>query len=125
MSKKIALALAILAPLALSVPALAQKAGPNGGMVSGTAGHETELVISATELTAYVLHDGKPDDTKGTKIKAVIQQAGKNMTVDFADVGGKKLVAKLAAPLTKGAIVVLTGKDHHGDVISARFTVDK
>ena len=111
-------------------PAFAQKAapqktGPNGGMVSGKNGHETELVVGPTELTAYVLHDGKADDTKGTKIKAIIQQAGKNASVDFADVGGRKLVAKLAEPLTKGAIVVVTGKDHHGDVISARFVVDK
>jgi hypothetical protein len=111
-------------------PAFAQKAapqktGPNGGMVSGKNGHETELVVGPTELTAYVLHDGKADDTKGTKIKAVIQQAGKNTMVDFADVGGKKLVAKLAEPLAKGSIVVVTGKDHHGDVISARFVVDK
>jgi hypothetical protein len=33
----------------------------------------------------------------------------------------KRLVAKLAAPLGKGAIVVLTGKDHHGDAVSARY----
>ena len=105
--------------------AAAKKTGPNGGMVYGKDGHETELVVSPTELTAYVLHDGKADDTKGTKIKAVIQQAGKNASVDFVDAGGKKLVAKLAAPLDKGAIVVITGKDHHGDVISARYVVDK
>lgn len=121
MFKKLFISLAVVAPLALSVSALAQKAGPNGGMVVGKAGHETELVISPAELTVYVLHDGKADDTAGTKIKAVIQQDGKTATVDFKEAPGKKLVAKLAAPLAKGAIVVVTGKDHHGDAISARY----
>ena len=54
----------------------------------------------------------------------MIQQAGKNVSVDFVDVGGKKLVAKLVAPLEKGAIVVVTGKDHHGDAVSARYVVN-
>ena len=123
MLKNIALTLAVLAPLAVSVPALAQKAGPNGGLVVGKAGHETELVVGPAELTVYVLHDGKADDTTGTKIKAVIQQAGKTMSIAFADIGGKKLVAKLTAPLTTGAIVVVTGKNHHGDAISARYVM--
>jgi hypothetical protein len=34
------------------------------------------------------------------------------------------MVGRLAAPLAKGAIVVLTGKDDHGDVISARYVLN-
>ena len=34
------------------------------------------------------------------------------------------MVGKLAAPLGKGAIVVLTGKDHHGDVVNARYVLN-
>ena len=124
MLRKLTVAAAFTTLVALAQPALAQKAGPNGGMVAGKAGHETELVVSPMELTVYVLHEGKPDDTTGTRIKAVIQQAGKNVSVDFVDVGGKKLVAKLVAPLEKGAIVVVTGKDHHGDAVSARYVVN-
>ena len=51
-----------------------------------------------------------------------MQQGGKTTTIDFGD-DGKKLVAKLPAPLDKGAIVVLTGKDHHGDQLSARYVI--
>jgi hypothetical protein len=123
MLKKFIVALAIAGPLAASAPALAQKAGPNGGIVSGKAGHETELVIGATDLTVYVLHDGKADDVTGTALKAVIQDGGKTTTVAFAAASPTKLVAKLPAALGKGAIVVLTGKDHHGDAISARHVV--
>jgi hypothetical protein len=56
-------------------------------------------------------------------MRAVIQQSGKTTTLDFADQGGKKLVAKLPAPLDKGAIVVLSGKDHHGDRFNARYVL--
>lgn len=109
--------------LAAAHPALAQKAGPNGGLVAGKGDHQTELVVSATELAVYILDHGKPHETKGVKIKAVIQHEGKTVSVDLADAAGKKLVGKLPAPLAKGAIVVLTGKDDHGDVISARYVL--
>ena len=52
-----------------------------------------------------------------------MQQGGKTVNVDLVDPMARSLVAKLAAPLGKGAIVVLTGKDHHGDVISARYVL--
>ena len=89
------------------MPGLAQS-GPNGGLVAGTGSHKTELVVGQAELTVYLLEDGKLHESKGTTMRAVIQQAGKTTTVDFADQAGKKLVAKLPAPLDKGAIVVLT-----------------
>ena len=123
MLKNLTLALAIVGPLAGSVPAFAQKAGPNGGLVAGKAGHETELVIGATDLAVYILHDGKVDEVAGTKLKAVVQDGGKTTTIAFVVAGPTKLVAKLPAALGKGAIVVLTGKDRHGDAISARHVV--
>ena len=119
-------ALSILTALILAAaqPALAQKTGPNGGLLAGKEGHQTELVVSAGELTVYVLDHGKVHDTKGVKIRALIQDAGKTTKVDLAAVDGKKLTAKLPAPLGKGAIVVITGKDDHGDVISARYVLN-
>ena len=90
---------------------------------AGSGGHQTELVVSPTELTVYLLENGKPHDSKGTNMRAVIQQSGKTATVNFVDQQGKKLVAKLPAPLDKGAIVVLTGKDHHGDQFNARYVI--
>ena len=122
MSRKLAVLVAGLVILAWAVPGLAQN-GPNGGLVAGAGHHKTELIVGQTELTVFLLEDGKPHESKGTTMRAVIQQAGKSTTVNFADQGGKKLVAKLPAPLDKGAIVVLSGKDHHGDIFNARYTI--
>jgi len=122
MPRKLAGLIAGLALLAWAAPGLAQT-GPNGGMVAGAGGHKTELVVGPTELTVYLLEDGKPHESTGTTMRAVIQQAGKTTTVDFADQAGKKLVAKLPAPLGTGAIVVISGKDHHGDRFNARYVI--
>jgi maltose-binding protein MalE len=117
------LAIAFAAVFATS--ALAQQAvGPNGGSLAGKAGHETELVISPTELTVYLIDKGKAHSTKGASLRAVVQEGGKSTTVPLVDVKNEKLVGKLAAPLGKGAIVVITGKDDHGDAVSARYTVN-
>lgn len=122
MPRKLAGLVAGLVLLALAVPGLAQT-GPNGGLVAGTGSHRTELVVGQAELTVYLLEDGKLHESTGTTVRAVIQQGGKTTTLDFADQGGKRLVAKLPAPLDKGAIVVLSGKDHHGDRFNARYVI--
>jgi hypothetical protein len=122
MLRKAALILTTLCLLA--IPAFAQKTGPNGGLVEGKGSHQTELLISATELTVYLLENGKPHDTKGMNLRAVIQESGKTSTITFVNQDGTRMTAKLAAPLNKGAIVVLTGKDHHGDTVSARYKID-
>jgi hypothetical protein len=122
MLRKLAGLIAGLAVCAWVAPGLAQS-GPNGGQVAGTGSHKAELVVSQTELTVYLLEDGKLHDAKGTTMRAVIQQAGKTTTIDFADQDGKKLVARLPAPLDKGAIVVISGKDHHGDRFNARYVI--
>ena len=123
MTRTLASMLAAVALIASAGSLLAQSAGPNGGLVQGSGGHQMELVISPTELTVFLLENGKPHDSKGTNMRAVIQQSGKTATVNFVDQQGKKLVAKLPAPLDKGAIVVLTGKDHHGDQFNARYVI--
>ena len=124
MLRSLILALVSAAMLAATQPALAQKTGPNGGLLAGKEGHETELVVSATELAVFILDHGKAHETKGVKIKAVIQHDGKTVNVDLVAADGKKMVGKLPAPLGKGAIVVLTGKDEHGDVISSRYVLN-
>jgi len=123
MLRQLALVAAILALLGSAAPSLAQKAGPNGGLVAGTGSHQTELVVSPTELIVYLLEKGKSHESKGTKMRAVIQHSGKTTTLNFVDRDGKRLVTKLPAPLEKGAIVVLTGKDHHGDQFNARYLI--
>jgi hypothetical protein len=110
--------------LAAAQPSLAQKTGPNGGLLAGKEDHQTELVVSATELAVYILDHGKVHDTKGVKIRAVIQHAGKTTSIDLVAADGKKMIGKLTTPIGKGAIVVLTGKDDHGDVITARYVLN-
>jgi cytochrome c-type biogenesis protein CcmE len=122
MLRRHAVLIAALVFLAAPLPVLAQT-GPNGGLVAGAGHHKTELIVSPTDLTVYLLEDGKPHESKGTTMRAVIQQAGKATTLNFADQDGKRLIAKLPAPLEKGAIVVLTGKDHHGDQFNARYVI--
>ncbi len=115
--------LAFLALVLCVSYASAQQVGPHGGLVAGKGGHQTELVLSSTEVTVYLIDHGKAHDTSGTKVRAIIQRGGKTTTVNLIDQQGKKLVGKLDAPVEKGAVVVITGKDHHGDGISARYTI--
>ncbi len=122
--KRLLTSLAAIAFLLAAQPAFAQSKGPNGGMLVGKDGHETELVVSPTELTLYLIEKGKVESAKGAVVRAVIQEGGKNTTISMTIVEGKKLVAKLAAPLGKGAIVVVTGKDDHGHAVNARYVID-
>ena len=92
-------------------------------MAGAGSHHKTELVVSPTELVVYLLEDGKAHELKGATLRAVVQQGGKTSTVNFADKDGKRLVGKLQTPLSKGAIVVVTGKDSHGDQFNARYTI--
>lgn len=115
--------LAFLFALVLAPVAHAQTTGPNGGMLSTKGAHGLELVVSPSELTVYIVDDGKVHDTKGVSLRAIVQQNGKSATVTLADTDNKKLVGKLDAPLASGAVVVVTGKDDHGDVLSARYTI--
>ena len=115
--------LAWLFALLLVPAAHAQTTGPNGGMLSGKGAHAIELVVGPSELTVYIVDDGKAHSTKGVTLRAIVQQGGKSTTVSLTDSENKKLVGKLDAPLAAGAIVAITGKDDHGDVLSARYTI--
>ena len=53
-------------PARRGAPALAQKTGPNGGMLAGKGGHQTELWSSRPSYR-LLLEDGKPHETKGVK----------------------------------------------------------
>lgn len=123
MKRKLALVIAITCLVASTAVVLAQQKGPNGGLLGGTGGHQTELVVTPTELTVYLLEDGKTATSKGATFRAVVQQGGKTQTINLADDQGKRLSGKLTTPLEKGAVVVITGKDSHGDQFNARFTI--
>jgi len=121
--RRFALVLATASFLAAAGAVLAQGTGPNGGLLGGSGTHQTELVVSPADVTVYLLENGKPHESKGASVRAVIQQGGKTATLDLADQDGKKLVAKLPAPLEKGAIVVVAGKDSHGDRFNTRYVI--
>jgi hypothetical protein len=123
MLRSLSLIAALLLVLGSSVTTFAQEKGPNGGLVAGKGSHKTELVVSPTELVVYLLEDGKTHESTGTSMRAVIQQSGKTTTVNLADQGGKRLVGKLAEPVGAGTIIVLTGRDHHGDVFNSRYVL--
>ncbi len=122
-TRAVAISLIISGTLALATPALAQKTGPNGGMLAGKSGHETELVIKPDELTVYMIDNGKAHSTKGATLRAVVQTGATAATIPLQSVDDKKFVGKLSSPIAPGAIVVLTGKDDHGDAVSARYVI--
>jgi len=98
--------------------------GPNGGAVVDVAGHHVEFVPSATEMTFYLTGEAEaPTAATGAKVKAITQDAGKTVQIDLAPVEPNKLVGKLAAPLTKGAKVGVTGALSDGHSLQAKFVM--
>ncbi len=98
--------------------------GPNGGTIVDVVGHHVEFVPSATEITFYLTGEAyAPIDSTGAKVKAIVQDGGKTAQVELAPVEPNKLVGKLAAPLTKGAKVVMTGALSDGHTLQAKFVL--
>ena len=115
------LAAALLAAaLLVGSPAMAQRTGPNGGMVAGASGHDVELVIAPTELTVFLVDHGRPAEMRGASARAVIQDGGRTITVQLV-AGGNRLTGRLEAPLTKGARIVISGRMADGHTVQARF----
>ncbi len=109
-----------LAALA-AFPAMAQEQlkGANGGKVVNVKGHKLEFVPSATDVKIYT-----SDPATGAKGRIVIQTGGKTIQVELTPDGADKLVAPLAAPLEKGAIVAVSVSGADGHTTQGRFTVD-
>lgn len=123
MKRTILVATAVGLALALAGPALAQKAGKHGGQTAVVAGHhDAELVIEPTKVVLYLSNHGKPLSAKDNAIKVTILDGDKKSELPLK-VEADHLVGLLAAPLNKGAIVLLSGKTEDGHGVSARFTV--
>ena len=123
-SKLTSVVIAAALTLALPMSAMAHEAtkGPNGGALVDIEGHHVEFVPSASELTFYLT--GEKDDpiaSAGAKVKAIVQDNGKTAQIDLSAVEPNKLVGKLAAPLSSGAKVVVTGSLSDGHGLQARF----
>lgn len=114
---------AALLGLALVVagPAVA-KTGKHGGQTAVVAGHhDAELVIEPTRLVLYLTNHGKPLSAKDNAIKATVQDGGTKTEIKLT-VENDHLVGALSVPLSKGAIILLSGKTEDGHGVSARFT---
>lgn len=123
MKRNILVTTALGLALALAGPALAQKAGKHGGQTAVVAGHhDAELVIEPSKIVLYLTNHGKPLSAKDNAIKVTIQDGAKKSEVPLK-VESDRLTGTLAAPLNKGAIVLLSGKTDDGHGVSARFTV--
>lgn len=119
-------AVPLLAALAFALPlgvsAHEATKGANGGAVVDVEGHHVEFVPSAAELTFYLTGEkDAPIASAGAKAKAIVQNDGKTAQIELADVEPNKLVGKLAAPLSAGAKVVVTGTLSDGHGLQARF----
>ena len=97
--------------------------GPNGGPVVDSSGHHLEMVATGTELVLFLTGEAdKPIASAGTKnARAVVQDGGKTATVALQPMEPNKLVGTLAAPLGKGARVVVSATMADGHAIQARF----
>ncbi|MHB2166472.1 hypothetical protein [Alsobacter sp. R-9] len=115
-------ALATATLLAFNTPTFAQGTGPNGGLLSSDKSHAVELIVKPAEITVYLIDSGKVDVPTGATVRVVVQDGTRNETVPLT-VDGNRLTGKLAAPLNKGARVVVTGKDSHGHTLQGRFVI--
>lgn len=79
-----------------------------------------EMVASASSLVFHMSEDHKPMDLKGVAFKAIVQADGATKILPLTP-EGDTLVAKLDAPLPKGAIIAISGKDGHGHTVQARI----
>ena len=79
-----------------------------------------EMVASATSLVFHMSEDHKPMDLNGAAFKAIVQADGATKILPLTP-EGDTLVAKLDAPLPKGAIIAISGKDGHGHTVQARL----
>jgi methionine-rich copper-binding protein CopC len=96
--------------------------GPNGGQVADASGHHVEFVLAPEALTFFLSDEtGKEIASAGAKAKALIQDAGKTTPLELSPAEPNKLTAKLDAPLSAGAKVVVTAVMADGHKVQARF----
>ena len=100
--------------------------GANGGLIVDASGHHVEMVAKGTELVLFLTGEAdKPIASAGAKnARAVVQDGGKTATVPLQPAEPNKLVGTLAAPLAKGARVVVSATMADGHAVQARFVTN-
>jgi hypothetical protein len=121
MLKRFSIAL-VFVLVALGAMAQTGKKGVNGGDVVVMENHPIEFVTKGQEIIFYILdEDGRsPVSTTGLIGRAVIQDAGKTISVNLAGAEPNKFVGQLQAPLGSKARVVFSAKVA-GHNLQARF----
>ena len=118
----------ILAGLAVTfaTPALAQqreRRGPNGGLLTGSEGHEVELVANGTAIRVYLVNHGRVAPPRsGATARMVIQEGQANRTAALT-ASGNGFSATLETPIASGARVVVTGRMPDGHTVQARYVM--
>ncbi len=114
--------LPLLAGLA-ATPALAQRRGPNGGLIAGSAGHEVELLVEATSVRIYLIDHGRVAAPRaGATARLVIQEGQASRTVNLV-ASGDAFAATLETPIASGARVVVSGRMPDGHTVQGRFVI--
>jgi hypothetical protein len=108
--------------VALGAMAQTGKKGANGGDVVVMEKHPIEFVTKGQEVVFYIFdEDGRsPVSTAGLAGRAVIQDAGKTISVNLVAAEPNKFVGQLQAPLGSKARVVFSAKVA-GHNLQARF----
>lgn len=118
-------AFALLPALAClaATPALAQRRGPNGGLLAGSAGHEVELVTEATSVRIYLIdHERVQPPRAGATARLVIQEGQASRSVNLV-ASGDAFAATLDTPIASGARVVVSGRMPDGHTVQGRFVM--
>ena len=121
---RIARAIALLAFLAAPslVSAHDMAKGANGGQVADDSGHHVEFVTKDGQVLLFLSDNAdKPISSAKATGRAIIQDGAKQSTVDLVATDPNMLTAKLAAPLTAGAKIVISIKLGDGHDVKARF----
>ena len=114
--------LPLLAGLA-ATPAFAQRRGPNGGLLAGSAGHEVELLVEATSVRIYLIDHGRVGAPRaGATARLVIQEGQTSRTVNLV-ASGDAFAAMLETPIASGARVVVSGRMPDGHTVQGRFVI--
>lgn len=114
--------LPLLAGLA-AAPAFAQRRGPHGGLLAGSAGHEVELLVEATSVRIYLIDHGRVGAPRaGATARLVIQEGQVSRTVNLV-ASGDAFAATLDTPIASGARVVVSGRMPDGHTVQGRFVI--
>jgi hypothetical protein len=121
----------LAACLLMAAPALAhgpkgtKLAGANGGEVADVEGGHLEFVVTPTEVQVFLTDMADANlDSAAASGRAIIQSAGQQSIMQLTPRAPNALVAPLAAPLAKDAVVAVSATfTKGGKPVQARFVV--